>query len=507
LNRTGDLAKRLPNGDIEFIGRADNQIKLRGFRIELGEIESAVSTHSAIKEAVVAVKEHAGEKKIVAYYVVTNKIPTENVSAEKASSETSAPAAAELREFLKQKLPEYMIPSLFIEVAGLSLNANGKIDRHKLPALADVSMEAPSAEGAAPKDELEIKLTRVWRAVLGLPTITVDDNFFECGGHSLIAVRLFSEIEKALGVRLPLATLFQAPTVERLAALIRAENWQPTWNAIVPLLPSGTKPPFFCIHAVGGNILEYNDLANHLSADQPFYGLQALGLDGKSAPLENIEEMADAYLQEIREIQPAGPYYLGGRSFGGTVAYEIARRLVESGEKVALLAILDSYPKGWSKLCSDEEAKRYKKEFFRLRIKRHLENWRQLGFAGKTAYFLEKANYKKRKIKNLAWRLRQKLTGNAKNSVGVTIRNVEEINYLAIKKYTPQVYAGVVTFFGAREEICPEENLTGWRLLAQGGVNVVEVPGDHQTMIKEPHVRELARALERNIEQSIGDTK
>jgi thioesterase domain-containing protein len=308
-----------------------------------------------------------------------------------------------------------------------------------------------------------------------------------------------------LGVRLPLATLFQAPTIRQLAALIRAEKWQPSWDALVPLRPNGTNPPFFCIHAVGGNILEYNNIVNHLSADQPFYGLQALGLDGKSAPLDDIGQMADAYLKEMREIQPVGPYYLGGRSFGGTVAYEIARRLVAGGEKVALLAILDSYPKGWSKLCSEDEAKRYKKEFLKLRIKRHLANWKQLSVSGKAAYFLEKANYKTRKFKNLAWRLRQKLAGDANDSVGATIRNVEETNYLAIKKYVPQIYDGIVTFFAAREEICPEENLTGWRLLARGGVQVVEVSGDHQTMIKEPHVRDLAQALERSIERSSKD--
>ncbi len=483
LYRTGDIGHYLADGRIEFVGRKDDQIKLRGFRIELGEIESAVNAHPAVKEGVVAVKESGGEKKIVAYYV---------------SAENSAPTPADLRDFLKQQLPEYMIPSMFLEVAEFARNASGKIDRRKLPALVEMSIAA-QAPIETPKDELEIKLIWIWQKVLGLESIGVQDNFFECGGHSLVAVRLFSEIEKMLGCRLPLATLFQAPTIERLAELIRAGGWKSDWEAIVPLRPAGGKSPFFCVHAVGGNVLEYNDLAGHLNSDQPFYGLQAIGLDGKSAPLTDIEEMATAYLKEIRQIQPKGPYRLGGRSFGGTVAYEMARRLVEQGEEVALLAILDSYPKGWLKTCSEDEARRLRKQFRQLRIKRHLENWSHLGLIGKAKYFLDKAKYKKRKYKNLLWQMKQKPDDTAANkSVGATIQNIEEINYLAIKKYVPKHYPGIVTFFSAREEVCPEENLTGWRRLAQS-VEVVEVPGDHQTMIKEPHVRELATALEKSI--------
>jgi amino acid adenylation domain-containing protein len=489
LYRTGDIARYLPDGSIEFIGRKDHQIKLRGFRIELGEIESAINSHPAIKDAVIALKENENEKKLVAYYV---------------SVEGAAVSTADLREYLKQRLPDYMTPSIFFEVAELALNPNGKIDRHKLPSLEEISFETETEISSA-KDELELKLTWIWQKVLGLQTIGVKDNFFELGGHSLLAVRLFSEIEKTFGCQLPLATLFKAPTIEQLAGLIREGGWQSTWGALVPLRPHGTKPPFFCVHAVGGNVLEYNDLANYLDSDQPFYGLQAIGLDGKSEPLTDVEEMAAAYLKEIRQIQPEGPYYLGGRSFGGTVAYEMARQLAEQGEKIALLAIFDSYPKGWLKLCSEEEAENYKKQFLKLRIKRHLENWKQLGMIGKAEYFLEKANYKTRKYKSLLWRLTQKIGVGTKQSVNTTIRDIEEINYLAIKKYVPKLYSGKVTFFSAREEVCPEENLTGWQRLAQGGVEVVEVPGDHQTMIKEPHVQDLAQALADSISQSTND--
>ncbi len=486
LYRTGDAARYLPDGNIEYLGRKDDQIKLRGFRIELGEIEAVFNSHPAVKDGVIAIKESGGEKKIAAYYV---------------SAENAAPMTAELRDFLKERLPDYMIPAKFFELAELPLNPNGKADRQKLAAIEEIETEAEKTADA-PKDELELKLAWIWQKVLGLKTINVADNFFDCGGHSLVAVRLFSEIEKTLGCRLPLAALFQAPTIQQLADLIRQGGWQSTWGALVPMRPHGGNPPFFCVHAVGGNVLEFNDLARHLDSDQPFYGLQALGLDGKSAPLTSVEEMATAYLKEIRQIQPQGPYYLGGRSFGGTVAYEMARQLVEQGEEIALLAIFDTYPKGWLKLCSEEEAARYKKQFRQLRIKRHLENWKQLGIAGKTKYFLEKANYKKRKYKNLLWQPTRKTEVETGQSVNTSIRNIEAINYRAIRKYVPKIYSGKVTFFSAREEVCPEENLTGWRRLAQGGVEVVEVPGDHQTIVKEPFVRELAKALEKSIRRS-----
>lgn len=486
LYRTGDIARYLPDGSIVFIGRKDHQIKLRGFRIELGEIEAALNSHPAIKDGVVAVKESTGEKILVAYYV-----PAEGCSL----------AQSELRDFMKQRLPDFMIPTIFFQVAGLSLNPNGKIDRQKLPSIEEMPVETPETISTA-KDELELKLTWIWKKVLGLKSVSVNDNFFNLGGHSLIAVRLFSEIEKTLGCQLPLATLFKAPTIEQLADLIREGGWQSTWGALVPMRPTGTKPPFFCVHAVGGNVIEYNEIVKHLDADQPFYGLQAIGLDGKSAPLTDIEEMATAYLKEVRQIQPNGPYYLGGRSFGGTVAYEMARQLVEQGEEIALLAIFDSYPKGWLNLCSDKEAQSFKKKFLKCRIKRHLENWSKLNAIEKAKYFLEKANYKKRKYKSLLWQMTQKLGIGTRPSVDTTIRDIEEINYLAIRNYVPKLYQGTVTFFSAMEEICPEENLTGWRRLAQGGVNVVEVPGDHQTMIKEPFVSELAKALEKSISQS-----
>ena len=485
LYRTGDLARYRPNGDIDYIGRKDHQVKLRGFRIELGEIEAIIEAHPSVAEAVVLAIKDSNDHRLAAYYV---------------TSSDAQITPDELRSYLRESLPHYMVPSSIVELPAMPLNGNGKIDRQRLASEVIVPQTDCDA-GGEPKNELQLKLTWIWQKVLGTQSIGIKDNFFDLGGHSLAAVRVFSEIERSLGSRLPLATLFKAPTIEQLSALIEGDDWRSSWESLVPMRTGGSKPPFFCIHAVGGNILEYNELAKNLDPDQPFYGLQSIGLDGRSAPLDDLGAMADAYIKEIREVQPKGPYYLGGRSFGGTVAYELARRLSAEGQEVALLAIFDSYPKGWLKLFSEDEARRYRRQFLKMRAERHLQLWAGLSLADKFCYGWTKLAYKSRKLRNLIWQISETIRP-ATESVSNTIRNIEEINYLAIKSYVPEIYKGKVTFFSAEEEVCPEENLTGWRVLATGGVDVVDVPGDHQTMIRDPHVAALAQRLEEVIDRS-----
>ncbi len=477
LYKTGDIARYLGNGSIEFIGRKDHQIKLRGFRIELGEIENALLAHPSIQEIVLQVDASKNDKKLIAYYVAATSLPV-----------------SDLREFLKQRLPEYMVPSVWIHMEQFPLTPNGKVDRKKLPK-ADQALTENKQELVAAKDELEVRLINIWQEVLGIYPIGIRDNFFELGGHSLIAVRLFSAIQQAFGKQLPLAVLFQSPTIEQLAELLRQQGWEPAWNSLVPLRPNGTAAPFFCVHAVGGNVLEYNNLVQHFDSDHPFYGLQAVGLDGQTPPLTSIEEMAAHYLHEIRQLQPHGPYYLGGRSFGGSVAFEMARQLQAQGEAVALLAMLDTYPLGWLKLFSEAEAGEYKKKFLRLRFNQHCRNLASLNLRGKADYIFSKAQFKTRKLKNIWWQLKGKSGRNSDHSLAEILRKIEEINYLAVRKYVPQVYAGKVTFFCAEEEVSVAENITGWQVLAAGGVEIIRLPGDHQTMIKEPHVQELARQL------------
>ena len=307
-------------------------MKVRGFRIELGEIEAALARHPGIAQAVTVVREDSpGDRRLVAYVVAHESAPL---------------AAADLRSFLRQSLPDYMVPAIFMMMDALPLTPNGKVDRRALPAPEKSRLEAGSSL-MAPRDAIELQLIKIWEEVLRVEPVGLRDNFFELGGDSLLAVRLFAQIDKAFGQKLPLATLFQAPTVEQLANVLRQEEWSPPWSALVPIQPRGSKPPFFCVHAHGGEVLIFKDLAKRLGPDQPFYGLQALWLNGDQARPTRVEEMAAHYLKEIQTLQPEGPYFLGGYCYGGKVAFEMAQQLYAQGQEVALLVMLDAYAPGY----------------------------------------------------------------------------------------------------------------------------------------------------------------
>jgi aspartate racemase len=333
LFKTGDVARYLPDGAIEILGRVDFQVKLRGMRVELGEIESVLEQHPTVKEAVVTAREDkSGDKRLVAYIVP--KLLSDEIS--------QTVFTKELRNFLKEKLADYMVPSAFVMLSTLPLTPNGKINRTALPAPDQVRQE-PEETFVAPQDELELQLTRIWEKVLGIQPIGVRDNFFDLGGHSLLAVQLFAEIEKIVGTNLPLATLLQASTIEELARVLGKKEWSAPWSSLVAIQPGSSKPPLFCVHPIGGNVLEYLNLLPYLGKEQPVYGLQAQGLDGKQTPLNRVEDMASYYIKEIHTVQPEGPYFLAGFSFGGAVAFEMARQLHAQGQKVAWLALCDTH--------------------------------------------------------------------------------------------------------------------------------------------------------------------
>jgi amino acid adenylation domain-containing protein len=483
LYKTGDLARWHADGVLECLGRMDFQVKIRGHRIELGEIEAALLQHPTVRECVVTAREDVpGDKRLVAY-LVSPQIASPN----------------DLRAHLRHKLPDYMLPTAFVPMEALPLSPNGKIDRKQLPA-PETARRTDEADFVAPANETERKLTQLWEETLRVAPIGVTENFFALGGHSLLAVRLFAAIEETFGPKLPLATLLQAPTIRALAALLAEQNWQPSWSSLVALQPAGTRPPFFCIHAVGGNVLEYYELARRFSPDQPFYALQAVGLDGQQPPLQSIAAMAAHYLREIRRVQPTGPYALGGRSFGGIVAYEMALQLHEQGERVALVALLDTDPIGWLKLFPNRTAFGLRLRFLTLRVQRHLRNLRDLRWRDRVQYFQEKADYKKRKLATWHWQVQRHLA--REQALPDTLRAVEEFNYLAEKHYVPRRYPARVTFFSAAEEVSALENQFGWQTLAEGGVEVVTVPGNHQSMIEEPHVQWLAEQLQLRLTQT-----
>ena len=248
--------------------------------------------------------------------------------------------SSDLRSFLKEFLSDYMVPSAFVFLDFMPLTPNGKVDRRALP-IPDNTRQESSSTFVAPQDKLESHLSEIWSQVLGIKPIGVEDNFFDLGGNSLQAVALFAQIEKQFGKNLPLATLFQSATVAEIAQIIRSKEWLSPWESLVPIKPTGSKPPLFYIHGGGGNLLVYRDLALALGLDQPVYGLQPRGLDGKYVPFNRIEDMAAHYLAQIRRLQPNGPYFLAGLSSGGLVGWEIAQLLQAQGQEVALLALFD----------------------------------------------------------------------------------------------------------------------------------------------------------------------
>ena len=474
LYRTGDLGRYHSDGNIEILGRIDHQVKVRGYRIELGEIETVLSRHTAINQVVVADKEISGDKRLIGYVVPKGDVP---------------PNGAELKDFLRAQVPEYMIPVTFVFLDKLPLTPNGKVDRNRLPAPDGLSDDRGN-EFLAPRDAIELQLANAWVDVLGLKSIGVRDNFFELGGHSLLAVRLFSQIEKAFGRKFPLATLFQAPNIETFANLLRCEGWLPLWSSLVPIQPKGSLPPFFCVHAHGGNVLNFNDLARNLGVDQPFYGLQAQGLDGDRPKHSRVEEMAAHYIAEIRSVQPSGPYFLGGYCFGGKVALEMAYQLRASGEEVALLAMIDAFAPGYPAPLS----------WTRKRLAQLRHHWRQLAerrFNERLTYLTDRSNAAWKKHKVVVKKGVQKL----KKQFG--LRQSDEVvpsreKPFAVRPYRGEVYPGRITVFSPMEShsgYLEFEPHMGWNRLAAGGLEVYRVPGKVSGIIAEPYVKELARNL------------
>lgn len=326
LYRTGDLARYRPDGRIVHLGRSDHQVKIRGYRIELGEIETALSRHQAVRQAaVIAREDRQGAKQLVAYLVC---------------QEGSAPSQQELRLFLRSEIPDYMVPSIFVFLKAMPLTANNKVDRKALPSA--VSSVSDELVHSGPRDQAEVQLTALWRQVLEVPQIGIHDNFFDLGGHSLKAAHLFFLLEHVYGRRLPLATLFQAPTIAELASVLSQENWTPPWQSLVAIQPNGAAVPIFMVPGVGGNVLVFAQLAKLLGPNQPSYGLQARGLDGKEAPFTSVPEMARHYVAQIRRFRPNGPYTVLGSCTGGLIAYEMAQQLVGQGQAVTLV-VMDTW--------------------------------------------------------------------------------------------------------------------------------------------------------------------
>ncbi|MGH7766081.1 MAG: AMP-binding protein [Candidatus Binatia bacterium] len=325
IHLTGDLGRMMPDGFVIHLGRKDFMVKIRGYRVELPEIEKALLAHPRIEQAAVIAWDRDGGEKYPAAYVVSRDQPP--------------PTVSELREFLRATLPDYMLPARFKFLAALPLT-NGKLDRAALPP-PDHARPDLAAPYAAPEDEVQKMLVRVWEEILNVRPIGIDDTFFELGGHSLLAAKLFARLDDEFGRLLPLGVLAAAPTGRLLAERYRASAAPEKMSPLVPLTATGGLPPVYAVPGVFGNVIGLADLCRELGPGQPFYGLQSIGLDGGEAPLDSVEEMAELYLHEIRALQSRGPYVLLGVCFGARVAYEMARLLADGGEEAAFLGLLD----------------------------------------------------------------------------------------------------------------------------------------------------------------------
>jgi aspartate racemase len=477
LYRTGDLARWLADGTIEFLGRVDHQVKIRGFRIELGEIEALLRQHASVGECLVVDREDGpGDKRLVAYLVARNGSP---------------PAMPELRNYLKEKLPEYMVPSVFVMLEALPLTPNGKVDRQALP-VPNPTRSEPENSFVRPRNNLERQLTKIWQELLGIQLIGVKDNFFDFGGHSLLAVRLIARIEKSIGKSLPLATLFQAPTIEQLASTLRRQESSPPWFPLVPFQTGDSKPPFFCLH--GG----VQVLAKLLGADQPLYGLPPHGQDGRRAP-STVEDMAADYIEEIRTIQPNGPYYIGGYSFGGIVTFEVAQQLQKQGQEVALLVLLDptkpDYRKAPSLLMPSSAKPLPNSTLLWDEVRQHLHNLVMLPFQAKLAYLWGRVRWRTEGIKRALKMIACRFCFAIGCPVPFTLRTFYcfAISAQAAREYAPQVYTGDMVLF--RTQTPSYDSQLDWPRLTAGALEIHEVPGNHRDILKEPYVQVLAKHL------------
>jgi amino acid adenylation domain-containing protein len=470
LYATGDLMRHLPDGRLEFLGRRDEQVKVRGFRIELGEIEAALALCPGVREGRVVLREDvAGSPRLVGYVV----------------PEGEAPSAETLQRFLRERLPEPMVPPAFVALAELPRTAHGKVDRRAL------STSAPRPGDvrdlwAPPRDTLELEIARIWEDLLGVQPVGVTDDFFDLGGHSLLAVRLFARIEARCGIKLPLSLLFKARTVEGLAAAVRQDRPAGAGSPLVAIQPAGERPPFFCVHPVGGGVLCYAPLAHHLGSEQPFYGLQAQGIDGGEPSGEEIGQMASRYLEALLAVQPAGSYRLGGWSMGGVVAYEMAQQLRARGEEVALLALIDTPVPSPQSLPAGE-----------------LD--RMAGFALDLGLPIERIELSRedlagedrdRLLSHLLERGREHhvLPPDLEEAHLRRLYAVYEANLRAVGLYRPRPYDGRIVLCKAAGPSARAADFA-WERYAAAGVETRLVAGWHYSLVREPDVRSLAAEL------------
>jgi amino acid adenylation domain-containing protein len=466
LYKTGDLARKLQDGRLEFLGRIDQQVKIHGYRIELEEIEEQIRQFPGVSDAAVAaIGRGQNDQRIVAWLESKRIIP-----------------ASQIREFLRRRLPAYMVPSEFRHVDSIPLNESGKIDRKSLAA----NLSGTIAETfTGPETDTESRLRSIWEDLLQIGPIALTDSFFDLGGDSLLAALLVTQIKKHFDQNITPDTLIECPAIKSLAARIKTKE-NPAWRVLVPLRAEGSSSPLFIVHGLGGSALLFRSLAAHMSQDQPVYGVtlpSGVVHDGNEM---KVKALASKCLEEIRLICPTGPYYLSGHSFGALIALEMAAQLARSGEQIGLLAFIDS----------DRNLARHFEGAYddaatpALVLRRYQAKLKSLTEKGVLEVFRRRVEYiKLRKRMKLA----QKAAEHEVSSGGF---EAKELMALAARDYSPALYPGSAVLFRAKDEVRSKADRDlGWAELISEGLQIVDIPGGHLTLFDEPNVEVLAAAF------------
>ncbi len=488
LYKTGDLVRYRPDGNLEFLGRLDHQVKIRGFRIELGEIEAVLRSHSAISETVVIRREdEPGSEKLVAYVVAKKEVKVKQ---------------EDLRTFMRKALPAYMIPSAFVFLEKIPMTPNRKIDRNALPP-PDRIIEK-TITYVAPRDAIEKQLVELWEKVLGVHPIGIYDNFFDIGGHSLLSLSLLLQIHHKINSKITLSDFYQALTIDELAQMLRKDELSKN-NFCMVCLQKGTSkkplPPLYFIHVLGTGLKFCKPMVKYLGSDLPVYGLSIQLLDQHPHIENRIEDWARFYILQVKQIQPSGPYMFIGFSNGGIIAFEMAKQMRESGEDVRLVAILDAIlPKTFKKIGVvrkvKEQYKKWKRQgayyFVRQVVQRLYYVWRE-----KITHWY---------FRKILWYY--KVTG---GSGEMTIDLKEYVtwseNHEASIRYNPEPYAGKVMLFKSDHTLQEVDNIQdpqlGWGEVSLGGVEIINCPGNHLSMLADPLVKTVAKKLRQSIDRAL----
>jgi len=478
--RTGDLARWRADGSIEFLGRMDQQLKIRGFRVEPGEIEKEIRAIPGVADAAVVTHLLKGGEKILVGYL---------------SGEESMPHGPDaIRNRLRNRLPDYMIPSRIVILDSMPLKPNGKLDRSALP-YEELEDSAPEDESRKSIGLLESRLIRVWERLFQKTGIHRDDNFFELGGHSLMAARFGLELEELCGRWISIAALYQAPTIARLVAYLNANDWAPPWSSLVEFQSHGSKPPLFLVHGVGGMVFWGYRLIPYLEPDQSVYGVQAVGLDGERPRHTSLREMAEHYVREIRSLQPIGPYHLCGFSLGGLIAFEVAQELRRQNQQVAVLTLLDSRPTArmpWFFFLLEMAFYLPRRALFHL-----LKFW-QMPLAGK-------ADYLRKRLQALGNHVnKNKGDGHLVRNPDIEVEVWKEMKtdyYVnASQSYRVSRYDGVLDYVE-----CDESKLGTrmfWWFITRGRARFHRIPGNHHEMVEPDFMHKVAMVISRALQRS-----